>query len=173
VRRPTGLFALPLVALVTILASSCADQAEGERCDPRNNNQDCESGLVCVQLSSLDPAETDDSIGICCPENSEQASDVCSSSSYTPKPDGGTPGSGGTPGAGGASAGGASAGGASAGGASAGGADAGAGGASAGGASAGGADAGAGGASAGGASTGGASGTGGSDAGTTPDASGD
>lgn len=46
------------------LASSfgCADQGEGERCDRRNNNEDCESGLVCTSKETL-KSNSD----LCCP----------------------------------------------------------------------------------------------------------
>jgi hypothetical protein len=98
VRRSTGFFALPaflsLVALA--LSTSCADQAEGDRCDPRNGNDDCEGSLRCVRLSEFDSSEADQNVGICCPDSS-QASDVCSAAAYKPlpkPPDAGSPDSG-------------------------------------------------------------------------------
>lgn len=87
-RRSNGLLARSFLALVVplVLASSCADQAEGERCDPRNNDSDCESGLICVRLSTLDETEKDANVGLCCPPNASQASDVCSGAGYNPPP---------------------------------------------------------------------------------------
>lgn len=49
-------FVLPLLAL------GCADQGEGERCDRRNNNADCESGLVCTSKETLKS-----NADLCCP----------------------------------------------------------------------------------------------------------
>lgn len=53
---------LLLGALLAPLA--CADQEEGQRCDPLNGNNDCASGLVCVKAEKLALLEVG---AICCP----------------------------------------------------------------------------------------------------------
>jgi hypothetical protein len=57
-------FAALAVCLTAPLLGSCAEQGEGERCDPKNDNQDCDGDLVCTTLRSLNRG----TIGaICCP----------------------------------------------------------------------------------------------------------
>ncbi|MEZ4226308.1 MAG: hypothetical protein R3B13_35510 [Polyangiaceae bacterium] len=51
---------------------ACAGQSEGERCDFNNSGQDdCESGLVCVQAAELLDSSTDR----CCPPEGAATSD--------------------------------------------------------------------------------------------------
>lgn len=53
-------------------ASGCAKQGVAERCDTRNRNDDCASGLVCVSASKLQ--SIDNSLapaGLCCPPAGE------------------------------------------------------------------------------------------------------
>jgi hypothetical protein len=38
-----------LMVSALLVAIACADQEEGQRCDPLNGNNDCASGLVCVK----------------------------------------------------------------------------------------------------------------------------
>ncbi len=54
-------FVLPLCFL---FLSACDEQSEGERCDLRNNNIDCERGLECVALESLGVNSPG---AVCCP----------------------------------------------------------------------------------------------------------
>jgi hypothetical protein len=54
--------ALVLTALLASVA--CADQEEGQRCDPANGNNDCASGLVCIRADRLALVEVG---AICCP----------------------------------------------------------------------------------------------------------
>jgi hypothetical protein len=49
---------------VVLFAVACADQGEGDRCDPANGNADCESGLVCVKAERLALVDVG---AICCP----------------------------------------------------------------------------------------------------------
>ncbi|MCE7891875.1 MAG: hypothetical protein DYH12_19595, partial [Sorangiineae bacterium PRO1] len=66
------LCAIPLSAL--LWAPGCAKQGEGDRCDPLNGNQDCESGLICVSGAEL----VDDSADRCCPPVGQTiSSDSC------------------------------------------------------------------------------------------------
>lgn len=40
------------LGMLLIAASACSKQGEGERCDLANFDEDCESGLVCTDLST-------------------------------------------------------------------------------------------------------------------------
>jgi hypothetical protein len=55
-------FGLAVAALLG--PAACADQEEGQRCDPLNGNNDCASGLVCVKAEKLALLEVG---AICCP----------------------------------------------------------------------------------------------------------
>ena len=44
------------------LFAACSNQAEGQRCDPRFGNDDCQDGLVCKRASELGGV-----YDICCP----------------------------------------------------------------------------------------------------------
>lgn len=57
--RNAAIFALVLPLFASF---GCADQGEGERCDRRNNNADCESGLVCTSKETLKS-----NADLCCP----------------------------------------------------------------------------------------------------------
>lgn len=55
-------FSCTFLAAVTasFVMLGCADQPEGGRCDPNNNNDDCQSGLTCQKIQGqLSP--------LCCP----------------------------------------------------------------------------------------------------------
>jgi hypothetical protein len=64
-------FALVLGALLAPMA--CADQGEGQRCDPLNGNNDCASGLVCVKADKLALVEVG---AICCPPQGQDVNAV-------------------------------------------------------------------------------------------------
>jgi hypothetical protein len=53
-----------LMVSALLVAIACADQEEGQRCDPLNGNNDCASGLVCVKAEKLALLEVG---AICCP----------------------------------------------------------------------------------------------------------
>ncbi len=76
-----------LSALISAVA--CSNQGEGERCDTRNGNDDCESGLYCTPLSQLagDNAAKGEGAALCCPATNPTR-DVCFKSA--PLPDGGS-----------------------------------------------------------------------------------
>jgi hypothetical protein len=76
---------LGLLVLSSLLSLSCSRQAEGERCDTRNGNLDCESGLVCVSAAKLNSIEVG---GVCCRSGGERGTEVCLGS--TGLEDGGT-----------------------------------------------------------------------------------
>lgn len=67
--RPRQLIALGLAALLTLLA--CSKQSEGERCSESNDDEDCESGLICVSPRQLRSSE----VARCCPPETGQVSD--------------------------------------------------------------------------------------------------
>lgn len=54
--------------------SGCSDQSEGDRCDLKNGNEDCQSGLTCTSKQVLG-GNSD----ICCAPNSTDVSCVPSS----------------------------------------------------------------------------------------------
>lgn len=82
-------FALPFLLRLVLGGAAllplagCADQAEGERCDPKNNNLDCEGNLICTSLRSLN-AGTEGAI--CCPASG--GSGACSGDGLQFEPDG-------------------------------------------------------------------------------------
>ncbi len=59
-----------LVAFAALCAG-CAKQGEGERCDTHNDNRDCESGLICTSLSSLNRGSEG---AVCCPDDRSNSS---------------------------------------------------------------------------------------------------
>jgi hypothetical protein len=74
-RQKRTFWGFPLVAAALLVASACADQAEGERCDPKNGDADCSSGLVCTVADKLNRAEPSKS-ALCCPSSNATA-DAC------------------------------------------------------------------------------------------------
>ncbi len=62
-----------MVALASAL-TSCSKQGEGERCDPRNDNEDCESGLICRSLRSLNQGIEG---AVCCPDQGSSSAQIC------------------------------------------------------------------------------------------------
>lgn len=74
--RPATRKLIPFVAALILLMGSvyaCSNQGEGDRCDTRNGDEDCLSGLICTSKGTLG---TDSDR--CCPSNRTQSSaDVC------------------------------------------------------------------------------------------------
>jgi hypothetical protein len=62
-----------MILLGSMTSMSCSGQGEGERCDPANHDDDCESGLSCVPLSALNRGTTG---AVCCPKTNATA-DIC------------------------------------------------------------------------------------------------
>jgi hypothetical protein len=58
-------------ALALGLCLGCADQGEGERCDPLSGNEDCASGLVCTEIETA----SEDPFARCCPPEGHKISD--------------------------------------------------------------------------------------------------
>jgi hypothetical protein len=84
IARRRALPVLLALAVVTGLcgAASCADQGEGERCDPDSASDDCESGLVCTRTTNLVAVRAPLGSGLCCPPEGQAASvDACSRAS--------------------------------------------------------------------------------------------
>ncbi len=73
---------------VGLVLPACANQAEGDRCDTRGDD-DCQSGLICTKANLLNGAGNADR---CCPQNrAEATTSVCALSS-TPGSDAAPPG---------------------------------------------------------------------------------
>jgi hypothetical protein len=79
-----GSCALALAALF----AGCADQGQGERCDPLNGNADCAPGLVCVKAESLALVEVG---AVCCPPEGEDENAVDECRGDLQATDGGNP----------------------------------------------------------------------------------
>jgi len=56
-------------SLVVLGAAACGNSGEGEGCDPRQGNADCEEGFVCTPAHQVKAAEP-----VCCPRPPESAS---------------------------------------------------------------------------------------------------
>src|SRR5690606_27404217 len=69
--RPRSLFALCFVAILVQVA--CSRQEEGQRCVQRNDNEDCEAGLICVGSTDL---RSSDGVDRCCPPEGSPVSDA-------------------------------------------------------------------------------------------------
>jgi hypothetical protein len=52
---------------------ACADQGEGQRCDPLNGNNDCASGLICVKAEKLASVDVG---AVCCPPAGQNSNPV-------------------------------------------------------------------------------------------------
>jgi hypothetical protein len=59
-----GLLGFGIILGALLAPMACADQEEGQRCDPLNGNNDCASGLVCVKADKLALLDVG---AICCP----------------------------------------------------------------------------------------------------------
>lgn len=70
VRRALG---ASLVALVLLVA--CSRQEEGDRCSVENDDNDCESGLICIDYHDLRGGEADE-VSRCCPPEGEPISNA-------------------------------------------------------------------------------------------------
>lgn len=79
-RAPRSKLAVPAWLLGVLLCIACGRQAKGERCDPDNFNDDCESGLVCLSAAQLSQVEEG---AICCPESRDGVG-VCSAQNFNP-----------------------------------------------------------------------------------------
>lgn len=97
-------FSIParlLGATCLIFFTACADQSEGERCDFNNSgDDDCESGLTCVQARELLDGSTD---RCCPPEGAAISDDRCARSGPGTGGSAGAAGSAGSAGSSGAS----------------------------------------------------------------------
>ena len=62
-----------LVFAGLLWVAGCADQEEGQRCDPLNGNNDCAAGLVCVRADKLALVEVG---AVCCPPAGEDENAV-------------------------------------------------------------------------------------------------
>ena len=76
--RTRSRFQLWLSALVVSASlTGCSNQGEGERCDLGNGNLDCQSGLLCRQITSA-------SYSLCCPPTDQTPSAAACSNVATP-----------------------------------------------------------------------------------------
>jgi hypothetical protein len=90
-RTRLGVWRAALLGALALTAAACAKQAEGERCDPLSNSDDCEDGLKCVSLDGLrNGAEG----AVCCSDN--PSVNICLSSDFDIT-DGGEPSTNETP----------------------------------------------------------------------------
>jgi hypothetical protein len=64
-------FLVSVAALV--LSVACSSQGEGEFCDTANGNDDCQSGLICVEQAPGLSAMNGVAASRCCPSDSTQA----------------------------------------------------------------------------------------------------
>lgn len=72
-KKPTQrALAVALAAVVALLA--CSRQGEGDRCSTENDNNDCESGLICVAAKDL-RSEQNDGVSRCCRPEGEGVGD--------------------------------------------------------------------------------------------------
>lgn len=79
-------------ALCAALVGACSEQGEGERCDTNNSFLDCEPGLICRSLESLN-IEGDARGALCCPPDGVPPSvDACRATSNIPDEPDFTPG---------------------------------------------------------------------------------
>jgi len=67
--------ATSLTALVLLVA--CSRQEEGDRCSTRNDDNDCESGLVCKAAETLRTGKSDGVARCCPPEGNSISNDLC------------------------------------------------------------------------------------------------
>lgn len=108
---------LSALILSLVIVSACALQGEGQRCDIRNNDGDCDTGLVCVSKDVLKsnsdiccPPDLNSSVVDCIPgggttsssSSGTTSSSSSSSSGTTTSSSSSSSGAGGTGGAGGA-----------------------------------------------------------------------
>lgn len=77
------------VGMLLIAASACSKQGEGERCDLANFDEDCESGLVCTDLSTK---RSNAQGAVCCAPDSTV--DVCLDDKFSFEDDAGAESSG-------------------------------------------------------------------------------
>ena len=67
-------------ALGAVFAPGCSDQGEGARCDFKNGNDDCASGLVCISVPGKSTLNTNSYR--CCPQTITSSTDPeCQASS--------------------------------------------------------------------------------------------
>ncbi|HEU5076815.1 MAG TPA: hypothetical protein VFU02_21645 [Polyangiaceae bacterium] len=71
-KKPTrSALAFALAGFVLLLA--CSRQGEGDRCSTENDDNDCESGLICIEARDLRGGS--DEVPRCCPPDGEAISD--------------------------------------------------------------------------------------------------
>jgi len=95
-KRPRSVVAVVAVAAFGLFAalSACSDNEEGERCNEKNGNDDCATGLVCVAANQLAEAFRAAGGDRCCPADRSTASaPACRSgdSTLSPPPDSSVP----------------------------------------------------------------------------------
>jgi len=74
--RPTR-HALAVVLAGFVLLLACSRQGEGDRCSTENDDNDCESGLICVPPDLL-RGGSDDGVSRCCnPEGNDVSDGRC------------------------------------------------------------------------------------------------
>jgi hypothetical protein len=83
----------PALLAAVFLFVGCADQGEGERCDLRNGNTDCESGLTCTSAEDLNKFAGSEQSGaaLCCPPSGEVTVEACFPRSFDGLGDSGAP----------------------------------------------------------------------------------
>lgn len=69
-QKPTR-HALAVVLTGFVLLLACSRQEEGDRCDTKNDDNDCESGLVCVDYNDLRGGKADQVSRCCNPEGND------------------------------------------------------------------------------------------------------
>ncbi|HEY6726429.1 MAG TPA: hypothetical protein VI197_20475 [Polyangiaceae bacterium] len=70
-KKPTQrVLAIAIAGFVTLLA--CSRQGEGDRCSTENDDNDCESGLICIDADDL---RANDGVPRCCRPDGEGVGD--------------------------------------------------------------------------------------------------
>jgi hypothetical protein len=72
-KKPTQrVLAIAIAGFVTLLA--CSRQGEGDRCSTENDDNDCESGLICIDADDLRGGQSD-GVPRCCRPDGEGVGD--------------------------------------------------------------------------------------------------
>ena len=64
-----------LLAAVTMTATGCQAQGEGDLCNQKNYDNDCQSGLTCQIRPGV--VAIGEEYGICCPSNGQATTTAC------------------------------------------------------------------------------------------------
>ncbi|CAN5326195.1 hypothetical protein BH09MYX1_BH09MYX1_41400 [soil metagenome] len=86
------LLAFVSVGALAAVVVSCTGQSEGQRCQVQNNDDDCQSGLICTAAAQITIPGTGkaSNADICCPLDRSQATeDICKVSAISPGSDAG------------------------------------------------------------------------------------